>query len=71
MKSEERAFQTCKNVCNKSSAKYQYSFGREQRFKQRILKTETLDKFYDLPSQITKRGVIFGRDKRDCDREEL
>lgn len=68
MKSQEQADATYKNPCNRSSAKYQYSFGKEQRFKQRILKTEILDKFYDLPSQISRRGAIFGRDKRDCDR---
>lgn len=69
MKSQERAEVTYKNPCNKSSSKFQYSFGKEQRFKQRILKTEILDKFYDLPSQISRRGAIFGKDKRDCDRQ--
>lgn len=39
MKSQEQAEATYKNPCNRSSAKYQYSFGKEQRFKQRILKT--------------------------------
>lgn len=69
MKSSERAEQALKNPINRSSSKYQYSFGKEQRFKQRILKTEILDKFYDLPSQATKRGAVFGTDKRECDRE--
>jgi hypothetical protein len=69
MKSQELAEQTYKNLCNKSSSKYQYSFGKEQRFKQRILKTEVLDKFYDLPSQVSRRGIVFGKDKRDCDRQ--
>ena len=68
MKSAERAEQTLKNLNNKSSCKYQYSFSREQRFKQRVLKTELLDKFYELPSQITKRAAVIGRAKRDCDR---
>lgn len=68
MKSQELAEATYKNPCNRSSAKYQYSFGKEQRFKQRVLKTEILDKFYELPSQISRRGAVFGRDKRDCDR---
>jgi|688.fasta_scaffold734864_1 hypothetical protein len=68
MKSEERADRTLKNPCNKSPSKYQFSFGKEQRFKQRILKTEMLDKFYELPSQISKRAVIFGREKRDCEK---
>ncbi len=35
MKSEEKAQRTFKNICNNSTAKYQFTFGREIRFKER------------------------------------
>lgn len=71
MKSKEKAEEKCSNVCNRSASKYQYSFGREQRFQERVGLAKTLlDKFYDLPSEISKRGSIFGRAHRDLQKEK-
>lgn len=72
MKSQEKAEEKYRNICNRSSAKYQYSFGKSQRFQQRTVLTKTLlDKFYDLPSEISKKGVIFARSKRDLQKSQV
>jgi hypothetical protein len=65
MKSHEKANRTFHHTCNRSTAKYQYSFGREERFRHRANSIYTLDKFYEIPSQVNKRGTIFARAKRD------
>jgi hypothetical protein len=69
MKSQETANRTFHHTCNRSTAKYQYSFGREQRFNRRANSANTLDKFYEVPSQILKRGAVFSRAKRDLQKE--
>ena len=66
MKSQEEAQRTNKNVCNSSTSKSQFSFGREKRFKQNSRRNNMPDRFYDLPSQITKKGGTIARAKRDC-----
>lgn len=65
MKSSEKAYRTYHHTRNNSTAKYQFSFGREKRFNRRADSIYTLDKFYEIPSQLVKRAHIFSRAKRD------
>lgn len=69
MKSAEQAERTKNNLCNKSTAKYQYSFGRDTRFKEKNKRRMPLDVFYDLPSQMSKKGGFIAQSLRDCQKE--
>ena len=70
MKSQAKAYQTFKNLCNKSTSKCQYSFGRGQRFRQHI-KDQLLDKFYDVPTKDMRNinAPVFTRALRDCQKD--
>jgi hypothetical protein len=66
MKSQELAEMKLKHPCNNSSSKYQFSFGKTARFINRSdLAKGILDKFYDLPSELSKHSNGFARSKRD------
>lgn len=64
MKSKDQAEAKCKSIVNFSTSKMQFSFGRDSRFKQKSYLSSHNIKFYDLPSQITKRAAIFGKSVR-------
>lgn len=69
MKSQELARKTETNLCNKSSAKYQYSFGKSKRFTiNNNIQREAIT-FYELPSTFVKKGGVIGRAKRDCQKD--
>jgi hypothetical protein len=67
MKSEEKARRTFLNPCNQSTAKHQYSFGKQQRFAHSLNHRHN-DSFYDVPSTLGRRGGTLSRAKRDCQR---
>ena len=69
MKSGEQAQRTYKNPCNTSTSKFQYSFGKDPRFKHRRLHHHP-DTYYNLPSEISKKGGTIGRAKRDCQKSD-
>lgn len=66
MKSEDKARLTCINPCNKSTAKYQYSFAKEHRFTHNKTNNHSGTTFYDPPSTLVRRGGTLSRAKRDC-----
>ena len=68
MKSQEQALRTFQNLNNTSSSKQQYSFGRDKRFKNRYLHYSKTD-YYNLPSQVSKKGGVIGHAKRDCQKD--
>ena len=68
MKSNEQANRTFTNACNTSSSKQQFSFGRDKRFKNRLLQYSKTD-YYQLPSQVSKKGGVIGNAKRDCQKD--
>ena len=54
-----------KNICNKSTSKMQYTFSKEQRFVNRGEHAKTLlDKYYDIPQQLSKKTFTFSKDKK-------
>ena len=70
MKSAKQAERTRNNLCNNSSAKSQFTFGREIRFKERNRKRWQIDSFYNLPSQMSRQGGVIGGSKRDFQKDK-
>lgn len=66
MKSLEQAHRTRNSLCNNSTAKYQFTFGREARFKEKNIRSRPPDSFYNLPSQVNRKGAVIGTSKRGC-----
>lgn len=52
------------HTLNNSKSKMQYSFGKSKRFNNKNYSSESNLKFYDVPSQKSKRSCTFGIGKR-------
>ena len=57
--------QKIKSPINNSTAKAQYSFSKAARFAKRSHSSATHIRFYDIPSQKSKRFTTFGIGSRD------
>jgi len=69
MKSQQQAHLKCKHPCNNSTAKFQYSFAKSQRFTRAHLAQALTTHFYDLPSELTAKTNLFARSKRDLQKQ--